>query len=122
MAAQLQDLSDYAMDLQDQYGIINDDERSPLTAAFQKGWLKAPSSRIAVNLYRLAHARPPLYQEIIDYAIDLLTTQNQTTRQRTATDTRQCQLWITLHLAITTVAPQLQARLTQQAEAMQPTT
>jgi alkylation response protein AidB-like acyl-CoA dehydrogenase len=47
MAAQLQDLSDYAMDLQDQYGIINDDERSPLAAAFQKGWLKAPGSRIA---------------------------------------------------------------------------
>jgi alkylation response protein AidB-like acyl-CoA dehydrogenase len=47
MAAQLQDISDYAMDLQDQYGIINDDERSPLSAAFQKGWLKAPGSRIA---------------------------------------------------------------------------
>jgi alkylation response protein AidB-like acyl-CoA dehydrogenase len=47
MAAQLQDLSDYAMDLQDQYGIINDVERSPLAAAFQKGWLKAPGSRIA---------------------------------------------------------------------------
>ena len=37
MAAQLQDLSDYAMDLQDQYGIINDGERSPLAAEFQKG-------------------------------------------------------------------------------------
>ena len=47
MAAQLQDLSDYAMDLQDQYGIINDDERSPRTAEFQKSWLKAPGSRIA---------------------------------------------------------------------------
>jgi alkylation response protein AidB-like acyl-CoA dehydrogenase len=47
MAAQLQDLSDYAMDLQDQYGIVNDDHRSPLAAVFQKGWLKAPGSRIA---------------------------------------------------------------------------
>ena len=47
MAAQLQDISDYAMDLQDQYGIVNDVDRSPLAAAFQKGWLKAPGSRLA---------------------------------------------------------------------------
>ena len=47
MAAQLQDLCDYAMDLQDQFGIIHDAERSLLSGAFQDGWLKAPGSRLA---------------------------------------------------------------------------
>jgi alkylation response protein AidB-like acyl-CoA dehydrogenase len=47
MAAQLQDLSDYAMDLQGQFGTIHDSDRSLISAAFQDGWLKAPGSRLA---------------------------------------------------------------------------
>jgi alkylation response protein AidB-like acyl-CoA dehydrogenase len=46
-ANQLQDLSNYAIELQDQYGIIDDRSLSPMSAIFQEGWLKAPGSRIA---------------------------------------------------------------------------
>jgi len=47
MAEQLQQLCDYAMDLQAEFGIINSPEISEQAAVFQKGWLKAPGSRIA---------------------------------------------------------------------------
>jgi alkylation response protein AidB-like acyl-CoA dehydrogenase len=46
-ANQLQDLANYAIELQDQYGIIDDRSLSPMSAIFQEGWLKAPGSRIA---------------------------------------------------------------------------
>ncbi len=47
MAEQLQQLCDYAMDLQAEFGIINSPDISEQAAVFQKGWLKAPGSRIA---------------------------------------------------------------------------
>ena len=46
-ANQLQDLASYAVELQDQFGLIDDRARSPMAAIFQQGLLKAPGSRIA---------------------------------------------------------------------------
>lgn len=46
-ANQLQDLANYALDLQDQFGIVDDNNLSPMSAIFQQGFLKAPGSRIA---------------------------------------------------------------------------
>jgi alkylation response protein AidB-like acyl-CoA dehydrogenase len=46
-ANQLQDLSNAAVELEDQYGIIDDPALAPLAAAFQHGLLSAPGLRIA---------------------------------------------------------------------------
>ncbi|MDR3513214.1 MAG: acyl-CoA dehydrogenase family protein [Caulobacteraceae bacterium] len=46
-ANQLQELSNAAVELEDQYGIIDDAELAPLSAAFQGGLLSAPGLRIA---------------------------------------------------------------------------
>jgi alkylation response protein AidB-like acyl-CoA dehydrogenase len=46
-ANQLQDLASYAIELQDQFGIIDDPDIAPMSAIFQQGLLKAPGSRIA---------------------------------------------------------------------------
>jgi len=46
-AGQLQDLSNSAVELEDQYGIIDDPKLAPLAAAFQGGLLSAPGLRIA---------------------------------------------------------------------------
>jgi alkylation response protein AidB-like acyl-CoA dehydrogenase len=46
-ANQLQDLSNAAVELEDQYGIIDDPALAPLAAAFQGGLLSAPGLRIA---------------------------------------------------------------------------
>jgi alkylation response protein AidB-like acyl-CoA dehydrogenase len=46
-ANQLQDLSNAAVELEDQYGIIDDGDLAPLAAAFQNGLLSAPGLRIA---------------------------------------------------------------------------
>jgi alkylation response protein AidB-like acyl-CoA dehydrogenase len=46
-AGQLQDLSNAAVELEDQYGIIDDPALAPLAAAFQGGLLSAPGLRIA---------------------------------------------------------------------------
>jgi alkylation response protein AidB-like acyl-CoA dehydrogenase len=46
-ANQLQDLSNAAVELEDQYGIIDDAAMAPLAAAFQGGLLSAPGLRIA---------------------------------------------------------------------------
>ncbi|QUD86131.1 acyl-CoA dehydrogenase family protein [Phenylobacterium montanum] len=46
-ANQLQDLSNAAVELQDQYGIISDPELSPMEAAFQGSLMWAPGLRIA---------------------------------------------------------------------------
>jgi alkylation response protein AidB-like acyl-CoA dehydrogenase len=46
-ANQLQDLANYALDLQGQFGIVDDNNLSPMSAIFQQGFLKAPGSRIA---------------------------------------------------------------------------
>lgn len=46
-ANQLQDLANYAIEMQGEYGIINDPSLSPMAAIFQQGLLKAPGSRIA---------------------------------------------------------------------------
>jgi alkylation response protein AidB-like acyl-CoA dehydrogenase len=46
-ANQLQDLANYALDLQDQFGIVDDNNLAPMSAIFQQGFLKAPGSRIA---------------------------------------------------------------------------
>jgi alkylation response protein AidB-like acyl-CoA dehydrogenase len=46
-ANQLQDLSNSAVELEDQYGIIDDPALAPLAAAFQGGLLSSPGLRIA---------------------------------------------------------------------------
>jgi len=46
-ANQLQDLSNSAVELEDQYGIIDDPALAPLSAAFQGGLLSSPGLRIA---------------------------------------------------------------------------
>jgi alkylation response protein AidB-like acyl-CoA dehydrogenase len=46
-AVQMQDLANTAIEMLDQYGIINDPELSPLRAAFQSSALFAPGLRIA---------------------------------------------------------------------------
>jgi alkylation response protein AidB-like acyl-CoA dehydrogenase len=46
-ANQLQDLASYAIELQEQFGVIDDRELSPMSAVFQEALLKAPGSRIA---------------------------------------------------------------------------
>jgi alkylation response protein AidB-like acyl-CoA dehydrogenase len=46
-ANQLQDLSHEAMELEDQYGIINDPKLAPMEAAFQQSAMWAPGLRIA---------------------------------------------------------------------------
>jgi alkylation response protein AidB-like acyl-CoA dehydrogenase len=43
----MQDLANTAIEMLDQYGIINDPELSPLRAAFQSSALFAPGLRIA---------------------------------------------------------------------------
>jgi alkylation response protein AidB-like acyl-CoA dehydrogenase len=46
-ANQLQDLSNYAIELMEEFGIIDDKELAPMAAVFQQGFLKAPGSRVA---------------------------------------------------------------------------
>jgi alkylation response protein AidB-like acyl-CoA dehydrogenase len=46
-AGQLQDLANSAVELEDQFGIIDDPALAPLAAAFQGGLLSAPGLRIA---------------------------------------------------------------------------
>ncbi len=46
-ANQLQDLTNAAVELEDQYGIIDDGALAPLSAAFQSGLLSSPGLRIA---------------------------------------------------------------------------
>jgi alkylation response protein AidB-like acyl-CoA dehydrogenase len=46
-AGQLQDLSNQALEMEDQYGIIDDASLAPLAAAFQGGVMSAPGLRIA---------------------------------------------------------------------------
>src|ERR1019366_5228311 len=46
-ANQMQDLSNAAVELEDQYGIIDDAAMAPLAAAFQGALLSAPGLRIA---------------------------------------------------------------------------
>jgi alkylation response protein AidB-like acyl-CoA dehydrogenase len=46
-ANQLQDLTNSAVELEDQYGVIDDGALSPLSAAFQSGLLSSPGLRIA---------------------------------------------------------------------------
>lgn len=46
-ANQLQELTNYALEIQDQFGVIDDPALSPLAAVFQQGFMKAPGSRIA---------------------------------------------------------------------------
>jgi len=46
-ANQLQDLTHYAIELQDQFGIIDDPALSPMSGIFHQGLLKAPGSRVA---------------------------------------------------------------------------
>jgi len=46
-AGQLQDLANAAVEMEDQYGIIDDGALSPLAAAFQGGLLSSPGLRIA---------------------------------------------------------------------------
>lgn len=46
-ANRLQDICTTAMDLQDHFGIINDDEISPFEAEFQRSFMWAPGLRIA---------------------------------------------------------------------------
>jgi alkylation response protein AidB-like acyl-CoA dehydrogenase len=46
-ANQLQDLTNSAVELEDQYGIIDDAALAPLSAAFQSGLLSSPGLRIA---------------------------------------------------------------------------
>jgi alkylation response protein AidB-like acyl-CoA dehydrogenase len=43
----LQDLANYAIELQDQFGVIDDRNLSAMAAIFQEGLLKAPGSRVA---------------------------------------------------------------------------
>jgi alkylation response protein AidB-like acyl-CoA dehydrogenase len=46
-ANQLQDLTNSAVEMQDQFGIIDDESVAPLKAAFQNGLLSSPGLRIA---------------------------------------------------------------------------
>ncbi len=46
-AGQLQDLANSAVEMEDQFGIIDDPAMAPLAAAFQSGLLSAPGLRIA---------------------------------------------------------------------------
>ena len=46
-ANQLQDLCNYAIELQGEFGIIHDPEIASLSASFHQGLLKAPGSRVA---------------------------------------------------------------------------
>jgi len=46
-ANQLQDLANSAVELEDQFGIIDDPKVAPLAAAFQAGLLSSPGLRIA---------------------------------------------------------------------------
>ena len=46
-AALMQDMANTAIDLEDQYGIINDPEMAPLAAGFQAALMAAPGLRIA---------------------------------------------------------------------------
>jgi alkylation response protein AidB-like acyl-CoA dehydrogenase len=46
-AGQLQDLANSAVEMEDQFGIIDDPAVAPLAAAFQGGLLSAPGLRIA---------------------------------------------------------------------------
>jgi alkylation response protein AidB-like acyl-CoA dehydrogenase len=46
-AAMMQDVAAFAMDLEDQFGIISDPATAPLAALFQRTLLVAPGSRIA---------------------------------------------------------------------------
>ena len=46
-AGQLQELSNAAVELEDQYGIIDDGQLSPLNAAFQAGLMSSAGLRIA---------------------------------------------------------------------------
>ncbi|HEY2178179.1 MAG TPA: acyl-CoA dehydrogenase family protein, partial [Caulobacteraceae bacterium] len=46
-ATLMQDMANAALELEDQYGIINDPELAPLAAAFQTSLMAAPGLRIA---------------------------------------------------------------------------
>ena len=46
-ASLMQDMANTAMELEDQFGIINDPEMAPLAAAFQSALMSAPGMRIA---------------------------------------------------------------------------
>jgi alkylation response protein AidB-like acyl-CoA dehydrogenase len=46
-ATLMQDMANTALELEDQFGIINDPERAPLAAAFQTALMTAPGLRIA---------------------------------------------------------------------------